>query len=198
MPRSLPEGDKTYVQLATSEDSDSKAKPKVGTFYVVVKSLEKAAAKQGTPLTLTSYGKVEAKGTAGKHGFGFEFPDNHPKHTAQDYVLSTAKAGAKTTNSGNFFATLALRDGWAGACTPMWRLAHDPVRSAMHARKPMVISKDNITLKKGVPMKVLWIKRGEGQASKPSGSPNPGTETAQAGTVVQTGGSSASSATGRS
>ena len=53
----------------------------------------------------------------------------------------------------------------------MWRIAHDPVRHALHARKPMVIAKDNISLKKGVPMKVVWLKRGN--ANLPAGNPNP-------------------------
>ena len=42
----------------------------------------------------------------------------------------------------------------------MWRLAHDSVRSILHARKPVAIVKENITLKKGVPMKVMWLKQG--------------------------------------
>ena len=159
--------------LPDSEEVEAKTKPKVGTMYTVIKPLEKAASQKGTPLTVTSYGKVEAKGVAGKHGYGFEFPDGHPKHNAQDYFLSTAKAGAKTSNSGNFFASLAIRDGWAGACIPMWRIAHDPVRHALHARKPMVIAKDNISLKKGVPMKVLWLKRGNSNLPQPAGNPNP-------------------------
>ena len=114
---------------------------------------------------------MKLKKAAGKHGYGFEFPDGHPKHSAQDYVLSIAKAGAKTSNSGNVFASLATRDGWAGACMTMWRLTHDPVRHALHARKPMVMVKENITLKKGVPMKVLWLKRGD--PAKPPNEPKP-------------------------
>ncbi len=169
VPWTLPDGDKTYVQLAASEEGESKTKPKVGTLYIVARPLEKNAAKKASPLTLTSYGKVEAKGAAGKHGYGFEFPDGHPKHIAQDYILSAAKPGTKTINSGNFFASLAVRDGWAGACGVMWRLTHDPVRHTLHARKPLAIVKENITLKKGVPMKVLWLKRGEAAASKPTG-----------------------------
>jgi hypothetical protein len=34
------------------------------------------------------------KGQAGKHGFGFEHPEGNPKHAPQDYILTTAKAGA--------------------------------------------------------------------------------------------------------
>ena len=58
-------------------------------------------------------------------------------------------AGAKNTTSGNFFASLAIRDGWAGPCGTMWRLAHDPVRHALHARKPFVINAENVSLKRG-------------------------------------------------
>ena len=78
MPWCLPDGDKTCVQLATPEENDNRAKPKVGTLYTVIKPLEKAASQKGSPLTLTSYGKIEAKGAAGKHGYVFEFPDIHP------------------------------------------------------------------------------------------------------------------------
>ena len=160
VPWTLPDGDKTYVQLVATEEVEGKSKPRVGTLYTVIKPLEKAAAKKGTALSITSYGKVEAKGQAGKHSFGFEFPDNHPKHVAQDYFLNVSKAAVKATNSGHVWASLAVRDGWAGACTPMWRLAHDPVRSSLHARKPVAIVKENVSLKKGVPMKVMWLKQG--------------------------------------
>jgi hypothetical protein len=134
VPWCLPDGDKTYVQIATGEEGENKTKPKVGTLYSLIKPLERAAAQKGAEMSLSSYGKIEAKGQAGKHGFGFECPEGHPKHTPQDYILTTAKAGAKTTTSGNFFANLAIRDGWAGLCGTMWRLAHDPVRHMLHAR----------------------------------------------------------------
>ena len=111
VPWTLPDGDKTYVQLVATEEAEGKSKPRVGTLYTVIKPLEKAAAKKGTALSLTSYGKVEAKGQAGKHSFGFEFPDGHPKHIAQDYILSVAKAAAKTTNSVCF---QPCRSGWVG------------------------------------------------------------------------------------
>ena len=58
------------MQQTMSDDSDSSHnKAKVGTFYIVARPLEKSASKEGEPLTLTSYGKVEPKGTAGKHGY---------------------------------------------------------------------------------------------------------------------------------
>ena len=87
--------------------------------------------------------------------------DGHPKHSPMDFLLSKAKASTHTTNSGNFFASLAAREGWAGAVGIMWRLTHDSVRNFLHARKPMVIVVDNISLKSGIPMKVLWIKHGK-------------------------------------
>jgi hypothetical protein len=43
----LPEGDKTYVQIATGEEGENKSKPKVGTLYSLIKPLEKAAAQNG-------------------------------------------------------------------------------------------------------------------------------------------------------
>ena len=90
-----------------------------------------------------------------------------------DYVLSKAKAGAHTTTSGNYFSTLAVRNRWAGPLGVMWRLQHDPVRHFLHARKPMVIATGNISLKKGIPMKVLWIKPSEVNPLKPVEDPNP-------------------------
>ena len=127
--------------------------------------------KKASPLTLTSYGKVEPNGTAGKHGYTFEFPDGHPKHSPMDYLLSPPKAGAQT-NSGNYFSSLAVRKGWAGSVGVMWRLAHDPVRHALHARKPMVITMGNISLKKGIPMKVLWITHSQVNPAKPPEDPS--------------------------
>ena len=100
---------------------------------------------------MTSYGKVEPNGTAGKHGYTFEFPDGDPNHSPMDFVIIKAKAGAHTTNSRNYFSTMAARNGWAGSVGVMWRLTHDPVCHFLHARKPMVIAMDNISLKKGIP-----------------------------------------------
>ena len=71
VPWCLVDGDKTYVQLTTTEENDNK-KPKVGTFYMMARPLEKSASQQASPLTLTSYGKVEPNGTAWKHGYTFE------------------------------------------------------------------------------------------------------------------------------
>ena len=61
VPWSLPDGDKTYVQLVAADEVEAKTKPQVGTLNTVIKPLEVAASKKGAPLTLTSYGKVGAK-----------------------------------------------------------------------------------------------------------------------------------------
>ena len=97
----------------------------------------------------------------------------------QDYVLTTGKAGAKNTTSGNYFASLAPRYGWAGPCGTMWRLAHEPVHHVLHARKPFVINTENLSLKKEVPMKVLWLKKGDATASNQGGT-NAGSGSASA------------------
>ena len=51
VPWCLPDGDRTYVQIAAGEEGENKTKPKVGTFYSLIKPLEKAAAQKGTSLT---------------------------------------------------------------------------------------------------------------------------------------------------
>ena len=48
VPWCLVDGDKTYVQLTSSDDSDTK-KAKVGTFYTVARHLEKVHPKQHRP-----------------------------------------------------------------------------------------------------------------------------------------------------
>ena len=53
----------------------------------------------------------------------------------------------------------------------MWRLTHDLVRHILHARKPFVINAENTSLKKRVPMQVLWQKKGYPAASN-QGGPN--------------------------
>ena len=147
------------VQIITSVEEDSKSKPKCGTLYLLAKPLEKKAAQKGTSLTITAYGKLLAEGVAGKHAYTFEFPEGHPKHKGMDYFLASKvpeKAGSKSTSSGNFFASLTTRDGWEGPLGNMWRFTFDSVRHNLAPRKPQVACKDNIALKKGVPIKVLW------------------------------------------
>ena len=174
VPFSLPEGDKTIVQIVTGSEEEAKVKPVSGTLYSQVKAYEKKAAQKGTSLTLTAYGKLVPEGAAGKHQYTFEFPDGNPKHKGMDYcVASKATPKGPKTSSGNFFAPLAGREGWEGALIDMWRLGYDGVHHNLVARKPHVITRDNITLKKGVPIKVLWrasavAVSGDGAASAAS------------------------------
>ena len=167
MPFCLPEGDKTIVQIVTGSEEDAKIKPVSGTLYSQVKAFEKKAAQKGTSLTLTGYGKLVPEGAAGTHQYTFEFPDGNPKHKGMDYsVASKATTGkGPKTSSGNFFAPLVCREGWEGALINMWRLGYDGVHHNLVARKPHVITRDNITLKKGVPIKVLWRTAGASAAA---------------------------------
>ena len=160
VPWSLPKGDKQPVQLALNEDDDAGkktvAKPKTGTLYMVAKPLEKKAAEAGASLSLTAFGKLMAEGTAGKHHYTFQIPEGNSKHIAMDYIIKTSSS---KPSSGNFYANVASREGWHGSLDNMWRLTHDPVRHTLTARKPMVINTTKLSLKKGVPAKVLWPKK---------------------------------------
>ena len=160
IPFILLKGDRSQVQLQTGgEDEGSKVptkQPKQGTFYSMVKPLERQAAEKGTPLSLTSYGKVVPHGVAGKHGYQFEHEEGTLLHKGQDYIPRTTGQVAGKNTSGNFFQSMANRDGWQGALTPMWRLSHDPVRHIVTARKPFMITARELRLDKGKPMKVCW------------------------------------------
>jgi hypothetical protein len=79
----LPLGDKTLVQLAKGasegEGESAKGPPKVisGTLYAIARDIEASAT---APPKLTSYGSLIPAGTAGRHHYMFEFPDDHEKH----------------------------------------------------------------------------------------------------------------------
>ena len=183
VPWQLPLGDKTQIQLFSGavDDSESK-KPKTGTLYVLAKPLEKKASQAGSALTLTSYGKLKPEGQAGSHSFVIELVDGNSKHTKQGYVLKGESSNSKMS-SGNIFANLATCQGWMGLLIDMWRLAHDPVRHCLGARKPFVITSEVLHLKKGVPVKVMWLKKTEQQAA---GSGSSGGAPAQPGPVPLT------------
>ena len=157
VPFGLQNGDKTYVEVITGVDDEGKAKR--GSFYSLVKPLEKKAAVKGMSLKVTSYGKLIPEGSAGNHSFSFEFPESHEKHKAMDFVLVQAKKD-KTISSGNLFGPLAPPQ-WQGACEPMWRFTHDPVHHVMTPKKPFVITNQSIKLAKGEALKILWKKAQE-------------------------------------
>lgn len=171
VPWRLPKGDKTWIQMGGTDEGDGKQpKPKSGSLYMLAKPLEKKAAQNGHGLSLTSYGKLKAEGKAGGHSFAFEFADGDPKHVAQDYVLSNSPN--TKPSSGNLFANFATREGWGGILIDMWRLAYDGVRHALHARKPFIITSEVLHLKKGVPVKVMWLKKADSKP-KEDGKPSP-------------------------
>ena len=68
-------------------------KPGCGTLYSTAKTLENKAAPKGLSLSITDYGKLIPEGAAGNHHYTFQFPDDHPKHKAMDYFLSTKTRG---------------------------------------------------------------------------------------------------------
>lgn len=155
-PGSCLRGDRQLVQLQVEdgEDQDAwKRKPKVGTVYIIARPLEKKAAAAGSPLILTAYGKLVPQTLGHAHRFEFEFPDDNPKHKAMDYVL---RGSGGKSSSGNFFASLALRKGLSGKVSIMWRMAHDPVRHTLTARKPFLVVDSKIALAAGVPLRVAW------------------------------------------
>ena len=56
----------------------------------------------------------------------------------------------------------------------MWRLQHDAVRHNLIARKPFMVSGAQISLKKGVPMKVAWPKEAVAAAAAAASSAGEG------------------------
>lgn len=57
------------------------------------------------------------------------------------------------------FANEATRNGWAGPCGTMWRLAHDFLCHDLHARKPFVITTENLLFSQGAyedPLAAEW------------------------------------------
>ncbi len=53
-------------------------------------------------VTLQNYGELLPSGSAGTHGYQFQFPEGSPKHTPQDYVLRNAPGSAPKISAGNF------------------------------------------------------------------------------------------------
>lgn len=83
-PWSFPQGDKTLVQLAsptaTEEEEAKDAKGTkfiTGTLYAIARDLE---AKSAVAPKLTSFGGLLPAGTAGRHQYVFECPEDDEKH----------------------------------------------------------------------------------------------------------------------
>lgn len=76
------------------------------------------------------------------------------------YYLSGVKRSAdpKNVSSGNIFGSL-VGHPWEGALAPMWRFAYDPVHHSLIAKKPFVVTTEDIKLTKGMPLKIMWRAR---------------------------------------
>ena len=96
-----------------------------GTFYSVIKPLEKAAIEAAAALTLKCLGKIIPVGDAGRHGYELEFPAGHAKNEAQD---CQPRGASEKLTSGNFFRSLAFRNGWDGFLRLSWVLRIDSVK----------------------------------------------------------------------
>ena len=125
-----------------------------GTFYSVVKPLEKAAVEASSSLTLKGWGKILPVGEAGRHGYEMEFPAGHMKNEPQDYVPRTSSD--KATN-GSIFRSLGCRSGWDGFLRLSWVLGIDTVKHQVEVRKPVVITSQDLKLEKGKPVKI-WTR----------------------------------------
>ena len=148
----MKDGDKSLSQVVQGTIEESK----INTFYSQIKPLEKAAAQSGNHLKVTGYGKVLPEGEAGKHRFIFEFPTDHPKHLPHTFYLQTSLG--KSITSGNFFTALPNSDWEAGGAQLAWRFGYEPVTHQLVPKKPFVVTKQAITLTKGMPLRIVWKK----------------------------------------
>jgi hypothetical protein len=156
---SLPAGDKTWVQLsrtANTEDGESKG-PKFsgGTLYAIVRELE---ASMAAPPKMTSFGQLTPAGVAGRHQYTFEFPEDKEGHQAMAFVPTPPSLRGGPTQANNFFAAVLNRDAGVGqgALSVCWRLGHDPVNNLLKPVKPFVVAGKRIVLQKGRPARVAW------------------------------------------
>ena len=157
VPWTLPEGDKTWIQLAKTkgeDDGDDKSRFVSGTLYSIIRELESKSTK---PLKLTSFGQVVATSEAGLQKYNFSSPEGAENHRRLDYVPSPGKPGGKATYA-NLFATLVTRhDGLGeGVLRLTWRLQHDHVGHCLKPRAVHVTTSSRIMLAKGKPVKIGW------------------------------------------
>ncbi len=160
VPWSLPSGDKTWVQLARVGDNaegggEQQAKFTSGTLYSVVRELE--ARFPGRLIKLTSFGELRPTGTAGRHSYTLEFPEDSPQHQARDFVPSSHHKEGRHTIAANAFTPLAHPKGIGeGILKVAWRLTFDPVGAVLKCHKPHIVVGRRVELRRGRPAKVLW------------------------------------------
>ena len=96
IPFTLPDGDKSIVQLTKLPDEDSSSKPTTGTLFSVLRSLEM---KGYHDIEITKYGKAKPETENGQRCY--KFPDMKAEENF-DYVLNS---NSGTIKVDNFFKT---------------------------------------------------------------------------------------------
>jgi hypothetical protein len=160
-PWDLPQGDKTWVQVArAAADGADEAKPKVvaGTLYSQAREIEASATG---PPKLTSFGKLIPSGTAGRHAYSMEHPQDAPEHEKLAFTPTPPAGAPKEATAQNFFAKAVHRDSYGvgnGALQLCWRLTYDTVANVLKPTKPQVVVRERIALSSGKPVRVAWPK----------------------------------------
>ena len=135
VPWELPQGDKTYVQLAKPADEEQEsrgAKFQGGTLFAVLRSLEQ---KGKFDIQLSTFGQAVPLSEGNLRKYSFVPKEGGVSHF--DYVLKSQKAepaaggGAPKTTQGNVFAAGWSRGGVGGAvllvsCHSLWALEGTP------------------------------------------------------------------------
>jgi len=152
----LPDGDKTWVQLSktkTEEDGEDKSKFTSGTLYSIVRELESKSTK---PMQLTSFGQVNPVTEGGLHKYTFSTPEGAENHRKMQFVLTPGKPGSKVSNA-NFFAPLVMNGSVGeGVLGLTWRLLYDPVDNCLKPQRVQVTTSARVVLTKGKPVKLAW------------------------------------------
>lgn len=158
VPWSLPQGDKTWVQLARDKDitdeEGGKSKYWSGNLYSCLRDVESKCSK---PIKLTSFGEIIPVSENGQQKYTFKSPESAENHRNMDYVLTAGKANSKIA-AQIFFAPLVTRDTdlGAGVLRTTWRLQFDAVAHTLKPTKVHVTVSERLELLKGQPVKVAW------------------------------------------
>ena len=161
----FPEGDKTWVQLSRTVDEEATkdgpkpAKFSSGALYAIVRELEASAA---APPKMTSFGQLTPAGTAGRHHYVFEIPEDHESHKSVAYVPSPPQTNPKAALQANNFLGNLSRDAGVGngALLVCWRMNYDSVNNFLKPAKPYVVAGKRIVLNKGKPVRAAWPAAG--------------------------------------
>jgi len=139
---------------ADADNAQAQQKFTSGTLYAIARELEASAS---APPKMTAFGKLTPAGTAGRHQYVFEFPEDHEKHEATAFVPSAPGPNAKV-QANNFFACSLHRDIGIGhgALQVFWRMNYESVGNLLKPSKPFVVVCKLIALKNGIPVRAAW------------------------------------------